>query len=150
MLALLSRRQLSAIAGTYKGMLVAEREARSLIEVEAWLRSGQAHIAERTQGDLTVEQLGDQVLRALVKFVQADVGAFFASDDKGWRRRAGFGLDGQTAQAETFALGEGLVGRAGAQAEPIHLKEVPADYLVVRSGTGSHTPRRDRAGPSAK
>ncbi len=139
-LAFLSRRQLGAIAGTYAHVLAAERLARSSFENEAWLRQGKAHLAERVQGQVSVTQLGEQALQALGKYVGADVGAFFIAAPAGWQRIAGFGFDPRSAGAATFAKTEGLIGRAGGQKEPLHLKEVPADYLVVHSGTGQRAP----------
>ncbi len=143
-LGLLSMRQIRGVAATYGQLLLRETEARGAVEVEAWLRAGQARVAERSQGELSVEELGSQVLQALLEYVQAEVGAFFTQSATGWQRRAGFGLDARGDDGATFGFNEGQVGRAASQKELVHLKELPAGYLaaplIVRSGVGEHLP----------
>ncbi len=140
LLAFLSRRQLHAIASTYTGALVAESAARTASEAETWVRTGQAQLVEATQGERTLEQLGAYCLEALGKYTHADVGAFFAKDRGGWRRRSALGLDSRAAGPDTFEEGEGLIGRAAAEGKVVDLREVPPEFLKVRSGTGEATP----------
>ncbi len=139
-LALLSIRQVSAVARSYRQVLLDELKARRVIEGEAWLQAGQAQLAEQTQGELTIAQLGERVLRVLCEYGQAEVGAFFAESPLGWRRYAGFGLSEHAESGALFGKGEGLVGRAAASGALLHIKELPASYLRVRSGTGEHAP----------
>jgi CheY-like chemotaxis protein/signal transduction histidine kinase/CHASE3 domain sensor protein len=139
-LAFLSRRQLSSIATVFSEALAAEKKARDAVESEAWIRTGQAQIAAAVQGEKSVEELGDVCLQTLAKYTRAEVGAFFTRDHGHWRRRAGFGIDSRAAGPDSFPMGEGLVGRAALAGELMDLTEVPAQFLDVRSGTGSVTP----------
>ena len=111
-LAFFSRRQLQAITGTYAEALAGERSVRGRLEDEAWARQGLAEAGEAVRGELDVSEVGDHALRALGKYVGADVGAFFVIDGDLLRRRAGFGLDPRHAGSETFERGAGIVGRA--------------------------------------
>ena len=150
-LAVFSRRQLGAIAGTYETALGAEREAREAIEREAWIRAGHASLSDALRGELTPTDVGKNVLRELTRATGADVGAFYASAREGWELVASHALDQQVASKQ-FASGEGLVGQAALDGELVVLTDVPADYLAsapasARASRGaSSSPRRcDRA-----
>jgi CheY-like chemotaxis protein len=139
-LALLSRRQLRAVSKTYSSALASERDARRALEREDWIRMGQVKLAESIRGDHTLEEVGQRSLDALAKHVGADVGAFFAAEPLGLRRRAGFALDGEGAGPAFFAEGEGVVGRAAAADDPVVIRDLPNGFLRVRSGIGEHAP----------
>jgi CheY-like chemotaxis protein/CHASE3 domain sensor protein len=140
LLALLSRRQLRSIADNYSGALEAESAARAQSETEGWIRSGQSQLVDALQGERTLEQLGAYCLETLGKYTRADVGAFFAKENGGWRRRSALALDSRAAGADTFADGEGIIGRAASDGKLVHLRDVPPDFLKVRSGTGEGPP----------
>jgi CheY-like chemotaxis protein/signal transduction histidine kinase len=139
-LAFVSRRQLNAITLAHGDALERARLAALVLENEAWVRAGQAEIAQIMLGERTVDELATRCLSTLATCAGADVGAFFTLEANHWKRRAGFGLDGQSAGADRFAKDEGLVGRAAGQREPLHLKDVPRDFLKIRSGTGGRSP----------
>ncbi len=138
-LAFLSRRQLKAIADTFAAAFAAEARARQDVEAEAWIRAGVAEVVGAVQGDNSVHTIGAEALKALAARMGADVGAFFTREGSTWRRRAGFALDARNAGDETFDEGEGLVGRAAGEAKIVHVKDVPADALHVKGGTGKAT-----------
>ena len=140
LLAVLSRRQLRSIAVTYTDALAAESIARAASDAESWIRQGQSKLVEALQGERTIEQLGANCLNHLVAYCRADVGAFFAKESGGWRRRAGLGLDSRAAGPDFFPDGEGLIGRAAMEGAPMSLRDVPHDFLKVRSGTGEVAP----------
>jgi signal transduction histidine kinase/DNA-binding response OmpR family regulator/CHASE3 domain sensor protein len=139
-LAFVSRRQLTGIAATFNAALRGEEAARRAMEAEGWIRAGQMKLSDAMQSDLSVEQLGEHTLRTLAGYTNADVAALFTADKGGWRRRAGYALDARAGGPETFGAGEGLVGAAAAQGGLVHLRDVPADFLKVRSGTGERLP----------
>ncbi|HEY2516705.1 MAG TPA: response regulator, partial [Polyangiaceae bacterium] len=142
-LAGLSRNQLRGIASTYESVLASERLARTEVEDEAWIRSGLVNVGRSTQGDVAVRDLGERVLKVIAPYVAADVGAFFARDQDGtWRRRAGYALDARAAGPDTFAAGQGLVGKAADSGERVMTVDVPPGYLQLRSGTGALAPNR--------
>ena len=139
-LAFLSRRQLSAIAITFGAALEAERKARETTEAEVWIRAGHANLSEALQGEKSIEQLGEITLSSLATHVGADIGAFFVQHAGAWHRRAGYALDSRAAGPEEFKEGEGIVGRVAESGKVLHLREVPRDFLKLRSGTGETSP----------
>jgi signal transduction histidine kinase/DNA-binding response OmpR family regulator/CHASE3 domain sensor protein len=140
LLAFISRRQLSSIASMFGAALDAETRARQATEDEAWIRAGQARLVEAMQGEQTVPQLGDKCLTVLAEYTRASVGAFFSKEPGSWRRRAGHALDSRAAGPDSFADGEGLIGKAALTGRLLDLRELPPDFLRLRSGTGEASP----------
>ncbi len=139
-LALFSRQQLRSISRSYTAALTREQAARQALEREDWIRTGQVKVAEAVQGELSVEELGRQALEAIGGHVGAEVGAFFAAESEGYRRRAGLALDSQMDGPTFFAEGEGVVGRAAALRRSLVMRDLPDGFLRVRSGIGEHPP----------
>ena len=137
---LVSRRNLGAVAETFDQALQAERETRAQIEEQTWIRTGQMKVTEAMQGDRALDDLCKLALRALGNYVGAEVGALFVAEPVGFRRSAAFGLDQGGPEPVAFRRGEGLIGRAAEDDKPLHLRDVPADYLPIRSGTGQRAP----------
>jgi signal transduction histidine kinase/CHASE3 domain sensor protein len=137
-LALVSRSQLSAVAGFYDDLMTRERRARDEAERERWIRGGEAQLAGRLLGEQTVEQLAEHTLGVLVDYVGGDAGALFLRDAETWVRRSAIGVDTRAGKSTTLALAEGPVGRAAAEKKLLHLKDLPGDYLYIRSGVGAH------------
>jgi CheY-like chemotaxis protein/CHASE3 domain sensor protein len=139
-IAFVSRRNLGAVAQTFAAALAKERLARLEIEEQTWLRSGRMKVSEAMQGDRALDDLCTRALRILAEYVEADVGALFVAEPQGFRRVAGFALDSGAAGPETFKRGEGLVGRAAEGEQPLHVRDVPSDFLKVSAGTGQRVP----------
>jgi signal transduction histidine kinase/DNA-binding response OmpR family regulator/CHASE3 domain sensor protein len=133
-----SRRQFRAINATYGDALQGERVARAFVEEKDWLGAGALRVAESMQGEPTIEQLGERILRALASHCGADVGAFFTRAGGHWKRCAGYALDTRAAGPDAFVEGEGVVGRAAIGEGLLVLRGIPAAFLKVRSGTGQH------------
>jgi signal transduction histidine kinase/CheY-like chemotaxis protein/CHASE3 domain sensor protein len=140
LLAFLSRSQLASIARTFSAALQGEKAARATMEDEAWVRTGQADLSTALQGEKSTNQVGTDSLQTLARYTSADIGAFFVKQAGSWQRKAGIALDARSAGPESFAQGEGIVGRAAVEGKLVDLREVPSDYFKLRSGTGETTP----------
>jgi len=139
-LALVTRQQSRAVAHTLGAALTAEARARAQVEEEAWLRSGQGKLTDALQGEKTVHELGTACLSALASYTRADIGAFFTKETGLWRQQAGYTLDPRAEAPDSFAEGEGIVGRVAADRQLLHLQQVPPNFLKIRSGTGESGP----------
>ena len=134
----LSRRQLGAVASTYRGLLEGEQAAREAVETQNWVRTQQVKVSEAVQGDPAPDELGRRALGELCGKVGAVAGSFFVAQSGGFRRYANFGLSGEL--NDWFAPGEGLVGRAALGKTLLHVTDVPADFVKIRSGSGERVP----------
>jgi CheY-like chemotaxis protein len=137
-LAFISRRQLGAVSTTYRGLLEGEREARAVVETQNWVRTQHMKVSEAVQGDPPPDELGRRALNHLCTQIGAVAGSFFVAEPGGFRRFANFGLSGEV--SDWFANGEGLVGRAAHSKTLLHVKDVPRDFVKVRSGSGERAP----------
>jgi CheY-like chemotaxis protein/CHASE3 domain sensor protein len=124
---------LIAVAAT-----IASREF-SARQRESWLRAGQLGLSGLMQGDLPLDRLGDNILRYLSEYLNAQVGAIFIAEGSSLRRVAGFGLPGDF-EAASVRPGDGLAGQAAKDNRPLRVRDVPQDYLPVSSGTGRAAP----------
>ncbi|MCC7416986.1 MAG: response regulator [Acidobacteria bacterium] len=107
---------------------------------QAWLRTGQNLLAERTRGDIRIEHLAASVLQFLAAHLDAQVATFYVRDGARLRRAAGFGLASDGAPAASIAFGEGLLGQAALDARSFHVHDLPEHYLKVSSSLGAATP----------
>jgi len=137
-LAFLSRSQLAAVSTTYRGLLEGEQAARASLETQNWIRSQHMAVSQAVQGDPAPDELGRRALSQLCDQIGAVAGSFFVGHAGGFRRYANFGLSGDA--SDWFAPGEGLVGRAAQSKTLLHVKDVPADFVKVRSGSGERVP----------
>ena len=109
-----------------------ERIKNQLAELNALMR-----------GEMTLEQLGRNLLGYLVPALEAQVGAFYTWDEDSARVRlsSAYAMQRRKHMANEFALGESLVGQCALEKQSIVLEEVPEDYMIVGSGTGQAVPR---------
>ena len=91
--------------------LAMARDHRSR-ENQAWIRSGQAGLALRLQGDQQLEQLGENALGFLAQYLDAPVGAvYLAQGDGHFKRFAGYAM-APGSNGDIVRTGDGLLGQA--------------------------------------
>ena len=95
-------------------------------------------VSEAVQGDPAPDELGRRALSELCPKIGAVAGSFFVAQSGGFRRYTNFGASGEL--SDWFGPGEGLVGRAAQAKTLLHVKDVPADFFKVRSGSGERVP----------
>jgi CheY-like chemotaxis protein/signal transduction histidine kinase/CHASE3 domain sensor protein len=107
---------------------------------ESWLRAGQIGLSQAMMGDLSLERLGESVLRFLAEFLDAQVGALFIAEGSSFRRVAGYGIP--AGEASLLRPGDGLAGQAAKDNVVIRVRDLPADYLPIGSSTGKSAARQ--------
>ncbi|MFO0675264.1 MAG: response regulator [Polyangiaceae bacterium] len=133
-LVLISRKQLTSIAGSYKAMLGAERKTRAAVELESWIRREQVALADTLRGDLSLLDIGSRTLERLTRSSGAVVGTFYVVEPGGLKLEAAWGIDPSVTPAH-FPTGAGLVGRVAASKKPERVTGLGAESLRVTSGT---------------
>jgi CheY-like chemotaxis protein/signal transduction histidine kinase/CHASE3 domain sensor protein len=118
-------------------MAYAEHRAR---EVENWIKGSLVGLGLRLQGEQRVHELAAAVVEFLATRLDAKVGAMYVTQGHGvFERVAGYALAPDAGPASIRA-GEGLAGQALQARALQHVRNVPAGYLPVTSGTGRASP----------
>jgi HAMP domain-containing protein/GAF domain-containing protein len=134
-----------------KGSLIKSMEeamARRLEEENStWSAQGLAKFSSlfRDTED-NLQGLSAVVMKELVNYTEADVGALFiTAEEEGGRDRyleisGSYAFDREKQIHRSFKFGEGLVGRAALEKDLIYITDLPSDYMKIRSGLGEDAP----------
>ncbi|MBW3544527.1 MAG: GAF domain-containing protein [Bacteroidetes bacterium] len=125
---------------------------QSLKEVSAedkkrdWVNVGLAQFLNIIRNaDENSENLSQQVLASLVKYVNANQGGLFLAEQAGGQTQlkleAAFAYNRKKYQDKVLLPGQGLVGQAYLERDKIYLRQVPQNYVSITSGLGDATPR---------
>src|SRR5215470_195743 len=116
---------------------------RSKLDVrrEEWLQAGQVGLTEKMSGELRLEQLGENVLRFLAEYLDAQAGAFFVEDGDTFRRCGAYATPADAGTPELFRPGDGLLGQAVKDGRGFLIHDVPEGYLYFGSSLGQSRPR---------
>ncbi|MFK7701393.1 response regulator [Pseudomonas caspiana] len=142
-LAYIGRRDLLALSSTYGDNLKLQEENAERLKKVAWLRNGQSELAEQVLGQLTLNNLGTNVLQFFAQYLGSVVAAIYVRQEHGGLKRvASYGFSREQEQHEqSIYSGEGVIGQAAQQDKIIRLDEVPSNYFKVSSGLGEGDPR---------
>jgi CheY-like chemotaxis protein/CHASE3 domain sensor protein len=108
---------------------------------QEWLQRGQMGLSTALLGDQRTQQLGENMLEFLARYLDAQAGAVFVGGGNTYRRAATYGVPGDAQLPEGFAPREGLLGQAVVEGRPFVLRDVPEGYLSVGSALGRARPR---------
>ncbi|VFQ46000.1 response regulator [Desulfoluna butyratoxydans] len=108
--------------------------SRKKIQRQNWLSIGQSEFHRRIQGDLSMEELGRQIIHFLSNYLDAQAGRIYLVDEGVLVCIGGFAGAAPDGEAPPIPLGEGLVGEAAVSGSRLRITDVPADYLPIHSG----------------
>ena len=93
-----------------------------------------------------LEDLARALLKELVNYTEADVGALFITSEEEEEESkfleicGSFAFDREKYIHRSFKFGEGLPGRAALEREAIYITDLPPEYMKIRSGLGEDVP----------
>jgi CheY-like chemotaxis protein/HAMP domain-containing protein len=110
---------------------------------EEMVKTRLAELSDRMRGDMTLQQLGENMLNYLVPTLGCEVGAFYCADPETGTLKlsSSYALQRRKHLASEFAPGESLVGQSALERKQILLSRVPEDYMTISSAVGAGTPR---------
>jgi signal transduction histidine kinase/DNA-binding response OmpR family regulator/CHASE3 domain sensor protein len=109
---------------------------------EDWLQTGRVGLSKAMLGDQPINQLGDNILGYLCRYLDAHAGAAFSRDTNGpYRRMSTYGVPADTKILDQFASGDGLLGQAAAEGRSILVRDAPDGYLAIGSAFWEGKPR---------
>ena len=127
------------------------KDGAAAMEEQRWIKTNAAKLAGDVQGAATLQEFGQRLLSGLVPVLGGGVAGFYRfEEDRGSLRRiAGYGIADNGASADSFRLGEGLVGQCAQERLTVTLTDLPSDYLQIASGVGTAPPSQAVAMPLA-
>lgn len=114
---------------------------RLAVRREEWVRVGQTVLSERMIGDQSLQTLGENVLHGLAAYLGAQGGAIFIEEAGEFHRTATYGVPEGSPLPDRFRPGDGLLGRALQEQQPIVVQDLPDGYFTIGSSLGQHAPR---------
>ncbi len=136
------------IGALARGLLVFRDSVRQLAQRER-LKTQLSSLTDALQGRETAAEFADALAGTLCAAVGAVRGAVFVWNDESSRFElaGGHGLPPASSMVTRFADGEGLLGQAARDGEPLALRQIPDSYVPVATGLGSAAPRSLRIYP---
>ncbi|WP_053405745.1 GAF domain-containing protein [Persicobacter sp. CCB-QB2] len=121
-------------------------KAQKLNQEHQWVIEGTSKIEKLLRSDLDVENLIDQLIQNLVKYLNANQAALFftTQSDEGetlLEMKGCYAYDRKKYLHKKINIGEGLTGQCYLEAEEIFLTDIPTDYPNITSGLGDAPPR---------
>jgi transcriptional regulator with GAF, ATPase, and Fis domain len=113
--------------------------ARQVAEAQAWQTAGLVQLGDAMRGEQDLLTLASQVVQHLCHYLDARVGTLFVVQDEALHLAGAYAC---TPGRARFEPGQGLIGQAMRDGQPIVVGEVPAGYLPVASGLGDTPPRQ--------
>ena len=116
-------------------------------ENRTWSAQGLARFSSLfREAEDNLHELSRQMIRELVSYTEADVGALFLSVDQDGGETGeltlygSYAFDREKYIDRRFRFGEGLVGRAALEKDVILINDLPPDYIKIHSGLGEDVP----------
>ncbi len=115
-------------------------------ENRTWTANGLAKFSKLfREAEDDLQELSAELMRELVAYTEADVGALFISSETEGQGpelslSGSYAFDREKFMHRSFEFGEGLVGRAAMEKDLIYITDLPPGYMKIRSGLGEDVP----------
>lgn len=136
-------------SGTLAGNLIYLRDRLREIKKEDerrhWVNEGLAKFSEIVRSNQTnFEELSIRCVSFLTKYLNAQQGSLFLleeEDGESYLRLAScYAFERKKFVEKRISIGDGLVGQAFLEGEPVLLKTIPQGYISITSGLGDSSP----------
>lgn len=120
------------------------RDVAQADQVRNWTAEGIAKFADLLrQNSNSLEDLSNQLISELVKYIKASQGALFIYNEQEdvLEMAASYAYERRKYQTKSIKPGEGLAGQIFLEKETLMITEVPQNYLNITSGLGEALPK---------
>jgi len=125
-------------------MIANLRDTTRANKEQDWLKTNLAKFSGMMQGQRSIAALARLIMSELTPLVSAQQGLLYVlegeDDTPVLQLLSSYAFESRKQLSNRFALGEGLVGQCALEKKTIHITDVPADYLSIRSGLGKAPP----------
>ncbi|MFN7131703.1 MAG: ATP-binding protein, partial [Myxococcales bacterium] len=134
-----------ALKDTINEMIGNLRDTTQSNKEQDWLKTNLAKFTSMMQGQRSLASLAQLIMSELTPLVSAQQGAFFITTVEDGKPRlkllSSYAYHRRKHAANTFDLGQGLVGQCALEKKTIIVTDVPDDYVQIGSGLGAAPPR---------
>ena len=118
------------------------KQGAASMDLQRWVKTTAAKLTREVQAATSLTEFGQRVISGLVPVLGGGVAGFYILDETSARIRriATFGLTESAGSADSFRLGDGLVGQCARERKPFTVMNLPPDYLRISSGLGGAAP----------
>jgi HAMP domain-containing protein/signal transduction histidine kinase/CheY-like chemotaxis protein len=125
-------------------MIVNLKETTQKNTEQDWLKTNLAKFSSMMQGQKDLGTVSEMIMSQLTPLVSAHHGAFYTIDlearEPTLRLTSSYAYRERKHIANSFRLGEGIVGQCAKEKKTILLTRVPSDYILISSGLGEAVP----------
>lgn len=115
---------------------------RNKVERSVWLRNGASKLAENIRGELTSQEVAEEILANVSKFLDSKVGALFIKEENAPYLKFKSGNAWTPTDEKTrIALGDGLLGQAAKDKKSIKVTHLSETHLKLKSALGESLPQ---------
>ena len=136
--------EVAALKDNINEMIVNLRDTTEKNTAQDWLKTNLAKFTRLLQGQRDLATVSRTILSELAPLVPMQHGVIYfnesATEEPDLRLLASYAYSEGEQLKTRFRAGEGLVGQAAVEKDPILLTDVPANYVQVSSGLGSAAP----------
>jgi two-component system sensor histidine kinase/response regulator len=125
------------------------KQGAAAMDEQRWVKSNASKLTAELQGATSFAEFAQRLVSGLVPMLGGGVAGFYLFEENPGRLRriAAYGLAEAAAAADSFRLGESLVGQCAQERKSIVLDRLPPDYLRIASGLGAAAPVQAVASP---
>ncbi len=135
--------EVAALKDNINEMIVNLRETTEKNTAQDWLKTNLAKFTRLLQGQRDLTTVSRTILSELAPLVPMQHGVIYfnesQSEEPDLRLLASYAYT-EGSLKPRFKAGEGLIGQAAVERQPILLTDVPQNYVQVSSGLGAATP----------
>src|SRR5437773_3718380 len=136
--------EVAALKDNINEMILNLKDTTQKNTEQDWLKTNLARFTRMLQGQRNMKTVAKMVLSELAPLVEAQQGVFYVNngddDEPLMKLLGGYAYNKRKSLANTFHLGEGLVGQCMLEKERILVTDVPSNYVQISSGLGEARP----------
>jgi signal transduction histidine kinase/DNA-binding response OmpR family regulator/CHASE3 domain sensor protein len=136
--------EIGQLAYSITHMQASLRETYQQYNDAYWHKDTLAKLNKLIFGNPSMEKLSSDIITGICELLDAKLGTLYLLNSKTnpatLNYSSGFGYSPDSSLQQCFKIGEGLIGQAALEKQPILLNAPPQDYIKVRSSLGDSTP----------
>ena len=110
-------------------------------EEKLWVHNGVEKINDSLRGGKEVRQLSQDAIHTLTSYIDGQVGLLYVRNENYLQYTAGYALDDAKNIPALIGFGETLVGQTAQKKKLVQLKNVPADFVKIKTASGEAAPK---------